>query len=49
MFGLGAGEGRPDSHNPDYDFPDELLEHGIAIFTELINIALSKNTVGSEQ
>lgn len=48
MFGLGAGEGHPDLHNPDYDFPDDLLEHGIAMFAELINIALSKNAVGAE-
>ncbi len=25
MFLLGAGEGRPSLHNPDYDFPDELI------------------------
>ncbi|KGF70234.1 hypothetical protein LL06_06250 [Hoeflea sp. BAL378] len=42
MFGLGAGLDRPDLHNPDYDFPDEILEPGIAMFSELIAIALSR-------
>lgn len=32
MFGLGAGEGLPALHNPDYDFPDELIPHGIELF-----------------
>lgn len=38
MFGLGAGKGRPDLHNPDYDFPDEILMSGIRMFA-----ALTKN------
>lgn len=40
MFGLGAGENRPDLHNPDYDFPDDILESGITMFAALIDIAL---------
>ena len=36
MFGLGSGEDQPALHNPDYDFPDELIPKGIAIFTSLI-------------
>ncbi len=36
MFGLGSGENQPALHNPDYDFPDELIPTGIAIFTEII-------------
>jgi amidohydrolase len=35
MFGLGAGEDRPALHNPDYDFPDELLWPGIRLFHSL--------------
>lgn len=35
MFGLGSGEDTPALHNPDYDFPDELLETGICMFTGL--------------
>ncbi|HMQ67818.1 MAG TPA: amidohydrolase [Ignavibacteria bacterium] len=37
MFGLGAGENIPALHNPDYDFPDELIETGVKIFTNIIN------------
>jgi amidohydrolase len=36
MFGLGSGENQPALHNPDYDFPDDLLPIGIKIFTEII-------------
>jgi len=32
MFGLGAGEDTPALHNPDYDFPDELIEPGVNMF-----------------
>ena len=32
MFFLGAGEIRPDLHNPDYDFPDELIAVGAIVF-----------------
>ncbi len=35
MFGLGAGKNHPDLHNPDYDFPDELIDKGIAMFYEI--------------
>ncbi|WP_420413084.1 amidohydrolase [Roseibium sp.] len=41
MFGLGAGEALPDLHNPDYDFPDDLLMPGITMFSNLIQLALS--------
>ncbi len=32
FFGLGAGRNIPALHNPDYDFPDEILISGIKIF-----------------
>lgn len=32
MFGLGSGLDQPALHNPDYDFPDELIETGIKMF-----------------
>lgn len=32
MFGLGSGEDMPALHNPDYDFPDELIPHGVELF-----------------
>lgn len=37
MFGLGAGNGHPALHNPDYDFPDSLIETGSNLFFEIIN------------
>lgn len=36
MFGLGSGENCPALHNPDYDFPDELIATGVKIFTSII-------------
>jgi amidohydrolase len=36
MFGLGAGTRTPALHNPDYDFPDELIAIGIRVFSRLI-------------
>jgi amidohydrolase len=35
FFGLGSGEGVPALHNPDYDFPDEIIAAGIKIFYQL--------------
>jgi len=32
LFGLGAGEETPQLHNPDYDFPEEIIETGINTF-----------------
>lgn len=32
LFGLGSGKKQPQLHNPDFDFPDELIEKGIAMF-----------------
>jgi amidohydrolase len=40
MFGLGAGETRPALHNPDYDFPDELIQTGAELFHEIMKKAL---------
>ena len=36
IFGLGSGLECPQLHNPDYDFPDELIEKGIGIFEKII-------------
>jgi amidohydrolase len=38
MFGLGAGEDQPALHNPDYDFPDVLIEKGARLFVELCRL-----------
>lgn len=37
MFGLGAGQGTPALHHADYDFPDELIETGMAAFQGIIS------------
>jgi len=36
MFLLGAGENRPHLHNPDYDFPDDLIGIGARIFGRVL-------------
>ncbi|MBZ0163601.1 MAG: amidohydrolase [Notoacmeibacter sp.] len=36
MFLLGAGTGRPHLHNPDYDFPDDLIAIGARIFNRVL-------------
>ncbi|SJZ95322.1 amidohydrolase [Consotaella salsifontis] len=36
MAFLGAGEEHADLHNPDYDFPDELIAIGARIFSRLV-------------
>ncbi len=38
MFGIGAGSKMPALHNPDYDYPDEITETGISMFTELVKL-----------
>jgi len=37
IFGLGAGVDMPELHNPDYDFPEGLIPHGVHIFQSIIN------------
>lgn len=37
FFGLGSGVNQPALHNPNYDFPDELIETGIYMFKEIIS------------
>ncbi len=32
LLGIGSGKNHPALHNPDYDFPDELIPTGIAMF-----------------
>jgi amidohydrolase len=36
MFALGAGKDTPALHNPDYDFPDELISSGSKIFIKIL-------------
>jgi amidohydrolase len=35
MFGLGSGVNSPSLHNPDYDFPDEIIETGSTLFYQI--------------
>ena len=35
MFGLGSGENTPSLHNPDYDFPDEIIKTGTSLFYQI--------------
>ena len=37
---LGAGENSPALHNPDYDFPDELLEPGVRLMDRIVRQVL---------
>ena len=36
MFGIGAGLHTPSLHQADYDFPDEIIETGINMFSSII-------------
>lgn len=35
MLGLGSGENTPSLHNPDYDFPDEIIQTGMKLFHQI--------------
>lgn len=36
FFGIGAGEDHPQLHNPDYDFPDQLIKPGIEYLAKIL-------------
>jgi metal-dependent amidase/aminoacylase/carboxypeptidase family protein len=36
LFGIGAGKHHPTLHNPDYDFPDEIIPTGITMFEGIV-------------
>jgi len=44
LFGLGAGLNIPTLHNPDYDFPEELIETGIQLFNEILSKTQNKHS-----
>ena len=44
MFGLGAGEQTPALHNPNYDFPDELIATGVNLFRCIAERLMGKGT-----
>lgn len=39
MFGLGSGKNTPALHNPDYDFPDEIIPVGVKMFRKIFELA----------
>lgn len=45
MFGIGAGKTTPALHNPDYDFPDEIISTGVDM---MYRIALSQLDVNGK-
>lgn len=48
MFFLGAGERHPSLHNPDYDFPDDLIPIGVRIFARVAaNVLGETRTIAS--
>ena len=44
IFGLGAGKNLPQLHNPDYNFPDDLIEKGVQVFWSIIQECIKKAT-----
>jgi metal-dependent amidase/aminoacylase/carboxypeptidase family protein len=36
LFGLGSGKTQPQLHEPNFDFPDELIPTGVSMFWEII-------------
>ncbi len=44
LFGLGAGVQHPSLHNPDYDFPDALIDHGANLFMAIIQCCQEKQS-----
>ncbi|MEA1876350.1 MAG: amidohydrolase [Bacteroidota bacterium] len=43
FFGLGSGIYQPALHNPDYNFPDEIIETGVDMFYEIYKLINSEN------
>jgi metal-dependent amidase/aminoacylase/carboxypeptidase family protein len=42
MFGIGSGKKTPALHNPDYDFPEELILTGVSMFSTIIDELLKE-------
>lgn len=42
FFGLGSGTDQPALHNPEFDFPDDILETGMTMFWEIIRQELER-------
>lgn len=37
LFGLGSGKKQPQLHEPNFDFPDELIPTGVSMFEEILH------------
>ncbi|MEQ8704888.1 MAG: amidohydrolase [Phaeodactylibacter sp.] len=44
MFGIGAGLDHPALHNPDYDFPDEIIPVGIDMYRRILELVLERSS-----
>lgn len=44
MFLLGAGDETASLHNPDFDFPDQLIPQGAAVFITTVQELCSLGT-----
>jgi len=40
LFGLGSGKDQPSLHNPDFNFPDELIPTGISLYESIYHLIL---------
>lgn len=38
LFGLGSGKKQPQLHEPNFDFPDELIPTGVGMFAEIVHL-----------
>lgn len=36
LFGVGSGVNHPQLHNEDYDFPDDIIEPSVKLFTQIV-------------
>ncbi|MEJ2617539.1 MAG: amidohydrolase [Ignavibacteriaceae bacterium] len=43
IFGVGSGKDHPDLHNPDYDFPENIIKPSIELFYSIAMEILSNN------
>ncbi len=44
LFGLGSGLNCPQLHNPEYDFPDEIIEDGVKLYYEIYKQIIKKES-----
>ncbi|NNE09656.1 MAG: amidohydrolase [Gemmatimonadetes bacterium] len=49
LFGIGAGETVPDLHNPDYDFPDDLISIAAELYMRIIVRACESRGTSPEE